>query len=86
MRGDAVAQGDPENAFSRTEYGHDFLKHEIGFWYNETGNPVQIFPATVFGEPWWVVVPNQRRFQAITGANAERRAFSVAVGFIEQQA
>jgi hypothetical protein len=77
----------------RAIFGHNFeWSGRLGFWYNSPimgrMNPVLIFEP-VEGNPlrssWWVVSPNMGDFTEVSGEGAERRAFSIAAGYITQK-
>lgn len=77
----------------REEFGHTYAWNwRLRFWYNPQilsgQNPVQIFepvPGDTLRTSWWVVSPNMVYFSEVTGENAEKRAFSIAAGYITQK-
>lgn len=72
----------------RDIYGHNFQQAEgliLEGWTSTDGNKVTVTPPQSDSHDWKVWVPHLERIFNIQGENAEARAFSVAVGFVEQQ-
>lgn len=71
-------------------FGHMFVFHkQLQFWYNLEGRAVQVHQGLdEYGDhydphKWCVVVPDSREFAEVLGADAEGRAFSMAVKYID---
>lgn len=80
----------PESVSTMEDVVEDYLRFvwrtDLGFWYCSEGHvEVLVFPPDYVRSEWNIVIPSRNRVQAISGENAEKRAFSVAALYAQKK-
>jgi hypothetical protein len=77
----------------RTEYNQYYVwSEDLQCWYTrhenlvggKRANNVLVFPPSASRSEWWVLAPASAQLYPLIGEDAEKRAFSIAVGLVTQ--